>query len=41
MIATLDGKEIAKMPLVAAVDVPEANLWETMIHHVKSLFTID
>lgn len=41
MIATMDGKEIARMPLVAAQAVPKANVWESLLQNMKSVFTID
>lgn len=40
IVATLDGKEIGKMKLVAASDIPQANLWETVIYHVGRVFSI-
>jgi serine-type D-Ala-D-Ala carboxypeptidase (penicillin-binding protein 5/6) len=38
IIATLDGKELAKMQLVAQVEVPKANLWESILSHMKNVF---
>ncbi|HWI61640.1 MAG TPA: D-alanyl-D-alanine carboxypeptidase family protein [Symbiobacteriaceae bacterium] len=40
MIATLDGKEIGKMTLVAAVDIPKANFWDTLVNTSKKIFFI-
>lgn len=40
IIATLDGKEVGRMSLVAAQAVPRANIWESMFHHMKQLFTL-
>lgn len=40
IIATLDGKEIGVMELVAPVDVGTASLWETVIHSLRGVFTL-
>ncbi|MFZ5823691.1 MAG: D-alanyl-D-alanine carboxypeptidase family protein [Bacillota bacterium] len=40
IIATLDGKEIGRMELVSPVDVERANLWQTMLQHLKGVFTL-
>jgi serine-type D-Ala-D-Ala carboxypeptidase (penicillin-binding protein 5/6) len=40
MIATMDGKEIGRVHLVAKVAVPRANLWEAIWNGVKRVFTI-
>lgn len=41
MIATMDGREIGRMPLVAATDVPKANVWQMMGIQLKAIFTLD
>lgn len=41
MIATMDGKEIARMKLVAAEGVPKANMWETVVYQLKHVFTAE
>jgi D-alanyl-D-alanine carboxypeptidase (penicillin-binding protein 5/6) len=40
MIATLDGKEIGKMPLVARTEVAQANIWQAIFIQVKRLFSL-
>jgi len=40
MIATLDGKEIGKVTLVALVAVPKANFWDTVVNSVKTILFI-
>lgn len=40
LIATLDGKEIGRMPLVAAQEVPKANMWEMLVYQLRSVFTL-
>jgi D-alanyl-D-alanine carboxypeptidase (penicillin-binding protein 5/6) len=40
IVATIDGKEIGRMDLVAGAAVPEANLWETILYHVEQVFTL-
>lgn len=40
IIATLDGKEIGRIDLVSPIDVAKANLWETMIQHMRGVFTL-
>ncbi|HYF93458.1 MAG TPA: D-alanyl-D-alanine carboxypeptidase family protein [Symbiobacteriaceae bacterium] len=41
MIATLDGKEIGKMTLVASVAVPKANFWDTLLYGMKKVFFLN
>jgi serine-type D-Ala-D-Ala carboxypeptidase (penicillin-binding protein 5/6) len=41
MVATLDGKELAKVKLVAAAAVPKASLWESILHGIKQVFTVE
>jgi len=38
IVALLDDKEIAKMDLISPVAVERANLWETVLQHVKGVF---
>lgn len=40
MIATLDGKEIGKMPLVAKTEIAQANIWQAIFIQVKRLFSL-
>ncbi len=40
MVATLNGKEIGRVDLVAAKPVGKANLWQSVIYHMKRVFTI-
>lgn len=40
MIATLEGKEIARMDLIASAGVERANLWESVIYHVRRVYQI-
>lgn len=39
MVATLDGQEVARVPLVAAQEVPRATMWESFVLQVKGLFS--
>jgi D-alanyl-D-alanine carboxypeptidase (penicillin-binding protein 5/6) len=41
MVATLDGNELARVKLVAAVEVPKANLWESIWQGMRRVFTMD
>ncbi len=38
IVALLDGKEVARMELVASAAVERANLWETVLQHIKGVF---
>lgn len=40
IIATLDGKELARADLVTLTDVQRANLWQTLLQHVKLVFSL-
>lgn len=40
IVATLDGKELARMPVVAAADVPRASLWESILLQTRRIFTL-
>jgi D-alanyl-D-alanine carboxypeptidase (penicillin-binding protein 5/6) len=40
IVALLDGKEIGRMDLVVPAAVERANLWETMLQHMKAIFTL-
>ena len=41
MVALVDGKEVAKVRLVAATEVPKASLWDTMRYTMKRVFSIE
>ena len=41
IIATMDGKEIARMKLVSAAEVQKANLWQMMLYQVKRVLTVE
>ena len=40
IIATMDGKEIARMDLVASVAVPRANFWENLVGQARRIFSL-
>jgi D-alanyl-D-alanine carboxypeptidase (penicillin-binding protein 5/6) len=40
IVAAIDGREVARMPLVAARAVERANLWQMIGAQVRNLFTI-
>lgn len=40
IVALMEEKEIARMPLVAAAAVEKASLWQTITYHMKSVFTL-
>ncbi len=40
MIATMDGKEIGRIDLVANRAVERANLWQSMLYHVRRVYQI-
>lgn len=39
IVALVDGQEVARMPLVAAQEVPRATFWESLLLQTKRLFS--
>lgn len=40
MVATMDGKEVGRVDLVAATAVGRANLWQTLMYHTRRVFSL-
>lgn len=41
IVATLDGQEVGRMELVAPEAVGKANLWQSVVHTVRNIFSFD